>query len=293
MSVPIDEWRMNKKISNHQKQVLDSLVCERLSSDEQNLRLVDGFCNYKNPALADVILNEAFEEDEGGAMAYYIIKHTPSNKVLFYFSLKSGMLFDQHLDEKKYEVLNEWVQKIEQKTKDASLTQEEKQFLLNLKEKIRSHKGLKKGELEQLSRNDATVFDDLKLESNTNITHVLKTYSGIELVHFCSNSDTRDLWESFNLPQPLGAVVFWCFIVPLILSARGIVGCEYLFLFAADSTDDQTLVEYYRNILNFHDNNERAVAKPVYDFSCKFMYQEVSPLPMLQKEFFDNFNSEY
>ena len=29
------------------------------------------------------------------------------------------------------------------------------------------------------------------------------------------------------------------------------------------------------------------------DFSCKFMYQEVSPLPMLQKEFFDNFNSEY
>ena len=99
MSVPIDEWRMNKKISNHQKQVLDSLVCERLSSDEQNLRLVDGFCNYKNPALADVI--------------------------------------------------------------------------------------------------------------------------------------------------------------------------------------------------HFHDNNERAVAKPVYDFSCKFMYQEVSPLPMLQKEFFDNFNSEY
>ena len=86
---------------------------------------------------------------------------------------------------------------------------------------------------------------------------------------------------------------FWYFIVPLILSAREIVGCEYLFLFAADSTDDQTLVEYYRNILNFHDNNERAVAKPVYDFSCKFMYQEVSPLPMLQKEFFDNFNSEY
>ena len=95
MSVPIDEWRMNKKISNRQKLVLDSLVCERLSSDERNLRLVDGFCNYKNPALADVILNEAFEEDEGGSIAYYIIKHKASNKVLFYFSLKSGMLLLQ------------------------------------------------------------------------------------------------------------------------------------------------------------------------------------------------------
>ena len=30
---------MNKKISDSQKQVLDSLVCERLASDEQNLRL--------------------------------------------------------------------------------------------------------------------------------------------------------------------------------------------------------------------------------------------------------------
>ena len=284
---------MNKKISDSQKQVLDSLVCERLSSDEQNLRLVNGFCNYKNPALADVILNEAFEEDEGGSIAYYIVKHSLSNKVLFYFSLKSGMLFDQHLDEKKYEALNEWVQKIEQKAKDASLASEEKQFLFNLKEKIRSHKGLKKVELERLSRNDATIFDDLKLESNSNITHVLKTYSGVELVHFCSNSDTNALWESYNMPQPLGAVVFWHFIVPLVLSVKRIVGCEYLFLFAADSTDDQTLVEYYRNILNFDDSKERAVVKPVYDFSCKFMYQETTPLAKMRQDFFDNFNSEY
>ena len=232
---------MNKKISDGQKQVLDSLVCERLSSDEQNLRLVNGFCNYKNPALADVILNEAFEEDEGGSIAYYIVKHSPSNKVLFYFSLKSGMLFDQHLDEKKYEALKEWVQKIEQKAKDASLASEEKQFLFNLKEKIRSHKGLKKVELERLSRNDATIFDDLKLED----------------------------------------------------SVKRIVGCEYLFLFAADSTDDQTLVEYYRNILNFDDSKERAVVKPVYDFSCKFMYQETTPLAKMRQDFFDNFNSEY
>ena len=284
---------MNKKISNTQIQVLDSLVCERLSSDERNLRYVGGFCNFRNPALADVILNEAFEEDQQGSIAYYIIKHKPSNKVLFYFSLKSGMLFDQHLDVKKYEALNDWIQKIEQKTKDTSLTSDEKQLLLSLKEKIRSHKGLKKGELERLSRNDATIFDDLKLESNSNITHVLKTYSGIELVHFCSNSDADALWESLNMHQPLGAVVFWHFIVPLVLSARKIVGCEYLFLFAADSTDDQTLVEYYRNILSFNDNTERAVAKPVYDFSCKFMYQEVSPLATLRQEFFDNFNFEY
>lgn len=281
------------KITKAQEQVLESLTCVRLSSDENNLRLVNGFCNGRNPDLAEVILNEAYKEDEEGIIAYYIVKHIPSEKVLFYFSLKSGMLFDQELDEKKIKILNEWLQKIEKKTEDSSLTFDERNVFLSLKEKIRSHKGVTKAELERLSRRCASVFDDLKLESNTNITHVLKTYSGIELVHFCSNSDTDELWDSFKLPQPRGAVVFWKFVVPLLLKVRKIVGCEYFFLFAANMTVDQKLVEYYRNILRFNDDKELGVAKPIYDFTCKFMYQEITPLSQYRQDFFDNFNVEY
>lgn len=279
------------RITSFQKRLLDSLVCERMSTNEANLRLVDGFYNYRNEALANVILNEAFEEDEKGAIAYYVVKHKESGKVLFYFSLKSGMLFDQYLDDKKYKALNEWYKKIEQKSSDAFLSPEEKALYDSLKEKIRSHKGLTKVELEQLSQRNLNVFDDLAVETNLNITHVLKTYSGVELVHFCSNNDADDVWESFHLPRSRGVVVFWRFIVPIILQLKEIVGCEYLFLFAADDSNDQTLVEYYRNRLYFDDNQERAVAKPVYDFTCKFMYQELAPLKDRQIEFFENFNT--
>lgn len=162
---------------------------------------------------------------------------------------------------------------------------------LSLKEKIRTHKGLTKYELEQLSQRDASIFEDLALESNANITHVLRTYSGVELVHFCSNSATEDLWRQYKLPQPLGAVVFWHCIVPIVFRIKKLIGCEYLFLFAADSSDDQTLVEYYRSVLNFIDNQERAVVNPVYDFTCKFMYQETAVLEKSRCEFFDNFNT--
>lgn len=162
---------------------------------------------------------------------------------------------------------------------------------LSLKEKIRTHKGLTKYELEQLSLRDASIFEDLALESNANITHVLRTYSGVKLVHFCSNSATEDLWRQYKLPQPLGAVVFWHCIVPIVFRIKKLIGCEYLFLFAADSSDDQTLVEYYRSVLNFIDNQERAVVKPVYDFTCKFMYQETAVLEKSRCEFFDNFNT--
>lgn len=40
------------------------------------------------------------------------------------------------------------------------------------------------------------------------------------------------------------------------------------------------------------DEGEKATAKPLYDLSCKFMYQKAATLAARRKEFFDNFNSE-
>ena len=124
------------------------------------------------------------------------------------------------------------------------------------------------------------------------MTHVGKTYSGIELVHFCANTSTDELWNSLSLPHPRGAVVFWNFVVPAILETVRWVGCQYLFLFAADLSDDQTLVEYYKNQLSFVDSIERATVKPLYDLGCKFMYQPVTTLSSQRDEFFSHFNVE-
>lgn len=279
------------RIIEEQQKILDSLRCQRLSSDEMNLRQVDTFFNYRNDSIASVLRNEAYSEDEHGSVAYYVVKDK-NGEMLFFFSLKNGMLYDQHLDEKTIKLLKQLYEYLEQLDADADLTDEDRQMIEVVKEKVRSRKGLTKAELERIPKKNAKILEDLEHELNKNITHVGKTYSGLELVHFCSNSEADDLWQSIGLPNGLGAVVFWQFVVPIVLKVREYVGCEYLFLFAADDSTDLTLVRYYKNVLGFADEGEKATAKPLYDLSCKFMYQETETLAQRREEFFENFNVE-
>lgn len=59
------------------------------------------------------------------------------------------------------------------------------------------------------------------------------------------------MWDGYGLPQNLGTTVFWYFIVPKILEMLKIVGCEYVFLFAADLTPYEELIRYYSDQLKF------------------------------------------
>lgn len=202
------------------------------------------------------------------------------------------MLYDQHLDEKKIKLLKQFYDYLEQLNSDMELTDAERSIVETVKEKVRSRKGLTKAELERIPKKNAKILEDLEQELNKNITHVGKTYSGVELVHFCANTATDDLWKMLCLPKERGAVVFWQFIVPIVSKIRELVGCEYLFLFAADLSEFHTLLDYYQNQMGFADEGEMATAKPLYDLSCKFMYQETAALAARREEFFENFNDE-
>lgn len=68
----------------------------------------------------------------------------------------------------------------------------------------------------------------------------------------------------------MGAYIFWMFLVPIVQDLMKLVGCEYLFLFAADLTEDEELIKYYQT-LGFELADEHCAAIPVYDFTCKFM----------------------
>ena len=90
--------------------------------------------------------------------------------------------------------------------------------------------------------------------------------------------------------QKLGVVIFWQFIVAEIMEVMKHVGCQYLFLFAADQTADEELVNYYRDNLNFKDAAQVATVKPIYDLTCKFMYQETANLSSAREYFFHHYN---
>lgn len=279
------------KITPEQQTLLESFKCERLSSNENNMRLVDKFFNRRNTSLVHTLQNEAMEEDEEGSVAYYVIKDKDEN-ILFFFSLKSGSLYDSHFDTnviKLLKTLNDFVQG---SLSDPELTDKQRKDLNSFQEKIRSHKGITKFDLDNLPRKKEELFADIEKELNKNVTHVGKTYSSVELVHFCANNAFDELWENYGLPYSIGVIAFWYFVVGKIIEIRNILGCQYLFLFAADLSEEDSLIGYYSDKLDFMRDEERATVKPIYDLSCEFMYQETKDLEERRRQFFDNFNPD-
>ena len=279
------------KITEQQLQTLRSLHCERLSCNEDNLRLVDLFFNSKGEGLVNTLQNEAYSEDEDNLTAYYLVKHE-NGDILFFFSLKCGLLYDQFFDTRQLALIKELTKKLDEMMSDESIHPEEMELVMAVREKLRTRKGITKADLERLPKRGSTIFEDLEKELNDNISRVGQTFSGIELSHFCANELTDSLWDSFGFPQKRGSIIFWQFVVPIVQRIVQLVGCQYLFLFAADVSEDEKLVSHYIDDMNFRIPDDLATTKPVYDFACKFMCQEVKLLKAGRQAFFDNFNPD-
>lgn len=276
------------KITEEQRKVLDSFSCERLAGKQENMRIVEDFYNSRNPQLEQNLKDKAYEEDENNTTAYYVIKDKEGS-VVFYFSLKCGMLYDKIVEADQYQQLQKIYNLLIKKITDKSISKDKKEEFKELLESIRSKKGLTRESLGRVFSADEVTIDKI---FKGNQRHVGKTYSGVEIVHFCINDGYREKWEALNMPQRLGSIIFWKFIIPQVECLLEIVGCEYIFLFAADLSEDESLVNYYKE-LGFTDSSDHHVAIPLYDFTCKFMHQEANQLIEKQKKFFENFNPDF
>ena len=70
------------RITKEQRDILESLHCERFSSNIQNLRDIENFYNRRNDQLVEPLRNEAFEDDIEGRIAYYLIKHSSGSYLI-------------------------------------------------------------------------------------------------------------------------------------------------------------------------------------------------------------------
>ena len=143
--------------------------------------------------------------------------------------------------------------------------------------------------------------EELLLEGS-NIHRTQETHAAVELVHFCAYDNRRDFWFSLTgnparrkweqmgmSDQTIGNAVFWFFVVPIIRQVRDLVGCEYIYLFAADRNKYGSLVSYYEK-LGFELRSDLGVSKPFYDFGCRFMCQKVTSLRNRRNAFFREYN---
>ncbi len=276
------------KISNEQLDKLNNLTCERLSSNINNLYLVDSFFNIRNEALSDTLKNEAFQDDEENRLAYYLVKDSAQN-ILFYFSLKCGMLYDRFIEGDGLEKIVAFYKFLSKLKDSTEIDESMKKSIESIQESIRTKKGLQKARiLEQL--HGSMAKEEIEQLFGDEQKTVGKTFSGIEIVHFCANDRYREQWNKLGVGKKMGAVVFWHFIVPKILKILDVVGCEYVFLFAADLTSDEHLVNYYRTYMQFDASVEHGAAVPLYDLTCKMMSRRTDTLNADREAFYANFN---
>lgn len=286
------------QITEEQRAIIKCFTCERLTHNPENHSLISGFSNKKGHSLVWYLQNKAWQEDSECQTAYYLVKN-PANEIVLFFSLKCGALFDP-LDENSIEESAQQLQKLLKVIQGINGEGQERELAIQLLERFRSGQDISIEQVKRRIKVNAKMTGELlrdlnqdkKSEGNEQIIRVGHTYPGIELVHFCSNDLAKDQWGTYGINHPMGEVLFWEFIPPIIDDILKYVGCQYLFLFAADTSEDGSLINYYDVALKFKQPTEIGTNKPRYDFCCQFMCEEISELKRNRQTYFDNFNPD-
>lgn len=285
-----------------QRELLSSrLKIDFLTSDEANITKIQAFHSSRSGKHLERYLKEkAWDEDQQGITKVYLVKDVETGDIVFFFALSAGLLYkeigadDRKLSDVEKEIVDYCIQAfLEGKdniTADEVLSWYESEPID--KEKLRRIID------DRIELKLAAREDPEKSENSLNVRQVSETFPGIVLTHFCRNADYSFLE---TLAFPIGFYVFWEIVVKEVLHIASLLGCQYLYLFAADNTkqtpsgvtvmypedwdDDEPeaipvykLVDYYKNELKFEDVQDVTILKPYYDFSCFSLIQQIDLL---------------
>ncbi len=233
----------------------------------------------------------------------YLVKDIKTGEIVFYFGLSAGLLYkeigsgDFQLSNLEKEIVNTCISAILEK--DGSITTDDVLSWYEDDDTVDKEKVVRIID-DNVKIKLAARDDPENTENVVNIKQVSKTFPGIVVTHFCKNTNYR---FTENISFPIGFYVFWEIVIEKVLEIASLLGCQYLYLFAADNTEqvptqqsflypgdwdeDESeintspvykLVEYYKNELKFDDVQDVTILKPYYDFQCFSLIQEINDL---------------
>lgn len=243
---------------------------ERLTDSKENHDLLESFsAPYAAEKMEEYLKQFAWEDDLAGKTKVYLVKDE-DGRIVLYYSLRCGLV----IDDSSYEILSkdkkdyvDWMTKsikdkdsdqmalsYETCAKDCGYPEADKLF------EISHRRADRKNDKEELSKLENTLY-------------VERSYAAIELQHFCRNAN----YPSSRIHGvPIGFGIFWEQIVPQIKKIADLIGCEYLYLFAADKAqgeEPKKLVEHYKSAMKFSAVEDVKIVKPDYDMSCISLVQ--------------------
>ena len=278
------------RITPAQEALLRGFSCQRLTDEKDNLHLAWEFLSRRNRGLEEKLKFEAWQEDmEGVPATYYIIK-APSGRIALYFSLKCGTLCDPTYAARLTQSYNN-IQQVLDELEQIGTREEAIAFLEEVRTNGMFPMPMSRRELmdyfREVKQDKHWLKKEKKTDPNDKILRVDMAFPAVELVHFCVNDRVRDEWKKLGLGHSMGETLFWQFVLPRMLEISTLAGCEYAYLFAADSSRDSTLVKYYEDVLHFERPTALGGIKPQYDFLCTFMCKRLRPLSPNRKMYLD------
>ena len=279
---------LNEKI----KSILESFEVRRAKEfDPSFLRNMRGPIINGEEArnIIDIFSSDEYlRNDIDGHLASFVIV-SPSGLPMAFFSLRCGELFKKS-STYKMQLSHNAYSAIRTLMSNPFITGAERDELMSHIEKAQEE-GLSFEDFEQLSSKKVLMKQDELLEVDKDITRVHKVHPAIEIKLFGTNASANSYWKSLDLPEEMkmGETLFWIKVVDKIRQMMDMVGCEFVYLFAADNEPEGELVQYYRVRLNFGSDSKMSANKPHFDYMSQFLFQSVKDLFEKQQYFLDKY----
>lgn len=284
-------------ITPEQRKILDGFSLVRVRDvgpgilQEVKGRTTDGI---EDRHLIDCFMQN-IEDDKNGHIASFVVLNS-DNLPLILFSLRCGELYEA-IDHNKLVL----AMKAHDALRSLSAAHDSGHPLPpdedKKKREIIIHAAQEIGidRIIEYSHKGKSVFRDKKVEPCTTVSRVSVVYPSVELMYFITNEAARGYWKSLGMTQKMGETLFWKFIIKKVEDLLECAGCQYLFLFAADSDADGSLVTYYKTkLLNIDHNSQLSLSvnKPSFDWNSYFLYQDISDVMKQRDRFFAHFNDK-
>lgn len=280
-------------INKSQQEILQGFQCKRVCNIDAsclhhiNGPLIDG---TNRSSLINHFRNDKhIDDDKNGYLASYVITNK-NDEILLFFSIRCGELFEK-IDLKKMELGRKAYEGVNKLQNTPNLTKQDASMALqDIKNALNA--GLNYDDFKYFAYKTYTYIGDVSKEPCDEVSRVSTVYSGVELKFFGINDNTKKFWDDLNFPKKMGETLFWYFIVPKLEDLREIVGCQFLYLFAADRDADGSLVTYYRTVLHLDGPPGLSYNKPYFDYQSMFLYQDIAHLMEQRDLFFSTFNPD-
>ena len=313
-------------ISKQKKYLSENLIVENLRMYGSNKEDIKEFLQAKSGnILAEYLNNKAWNDDSNNNTKVFLVRDKRTRKIAYYYALNCGILYKELNTIKMSLVERECVEKLVKAIKQSNLeglSKEEQDAAYELlgdayalfDEKIEDSD--RATVLISYAQEQAEIKKEREEASNQAgdsefVKNVQETYPAIDIKFLCKDANYK---PDIEIEFKFGVYVFWEIIVPHILKISELVGCKYVYLFAADNSevpktdvqmentiryskdydmgleedilDEETsseedvkkLVSYYINNLKFRPVSEYTILKPHFERTCYTLIQDVEDL---------------